>query len=106
MPRWAFRSERASSAIASAPSSPGRASARCKGDFIALPVGVSGTHQLLNESDAPATVLLLARNETFEACYYPDSDKLLVDMAAPLISGRESLLIAASPQLDYFDGEA
>ena len=80
---------------------------RCrKGDFIALPVGVSGTHQLLNESDAPATILLLARNETFEACYYPDSDKLLVDMPAPLVAGRESLLIAASPDLDYFHGEA
>ncbi len=80
---------------------------RCrKGDFIALPVGVSGTHQLLNESEAPATILLLARTEAFDACYYPDSDKLLVDMPAPLIANRESLLIAASPQLDYFDGEA
>lgn len=80
---------------------------RCrKGDFIALPVGVSGTHQLLNESNAPATILLLARTEAFDACYYPDSDKLLVDMPAPLVEGRESLLIAASPQLDYFDGEA
>ncbi|HEX3458033.1 MAG TPA: cupin domain-containing protein [Candidatus Baltobacteraceae bacterium] len=79
---------------------------RCrKGDFIALPVGVSGTHQLLNESDAPATVLLLARTETFDVCYYPDSDKLLVDMPTPLIEGRDSLLIAASPQLDYFHGE-
>jgi uncharacterized cupin superfamily protein len=80
---------------------------RCrKGDFIALPVGVSGTHQLLNESAALATILLLSRNETFEACYYPDSDKLLVDMPAPLIAGRDSLLIAASPELDYFHGEA
>ncbi len=80
---------------------------RCrKGDFIALPVGVSGTHQLLNESNAPATILLLARTEAFDACYYPDSDKLLVDMPAPLVEGRDSLLIAASPQLDYFEGEA
>ena len=80
---------------------------RCrKGDFIALPVGVSGTHQLLNESNAPATILLLARTEAFDACYYPDSDKILVDMPDPLVAGRESLLIAASPQLDYFDGEA
>lgn len=79
---------------------------RCRpGDFVALPVGESGTHQLLNESDAPATVLLLARNEPFEACYYPDSDKLLVDMPTPL-EGRGSILIAAHPQLDYFSGEA
>jgi uncharacterized cupin superfamily protein len=79
---------------------------RCrKGDFIALPVGESGTHQLLNESAAPATVMLLARTEPFEACYYPDSDKLLVDTPASLIPGRDGVLVSASPELDYFDGE-
>ncbi len=79
---------------------------RCrKGDFVALPVGESGTHQLVNESDAPATVLLLARTEEVEACYYPDSDKLLVDTDAPLKNGLRSLMVAASPQLGYFHGE-
>jgi uncharacterized cupin superfamily protein len=79
---------------------------RCrKGDFVALPVGDTGTHQLLNESGAPATVMLLARNEAFEACYYPDSDKLLVDSPAPL-SGHTSIIVAAHPELDYFHGEA
>ncbi|MBV9333173.1 MAG: cupin domain-containing protein [Candidatus Eremiobacteraeota bacterium] len=79
---------------------------RCrKGDFVALPVGESGTHQLLNDSDAPATVLLLARTEEFESCYYPDSDKLLVDLPAPL-DGRSSVLVAAHPQLEYFHGES
>jgi uncharacterized cupin superfamily protein len=79
---------------------------RCrKGDFIAFPVGESGTHQLLNESDASATVLLLGRTEAFEDCYYPDSDKLLVDMETPLTSGRRSVLLRAKPELDYFDGE-
>jgi uncharacterized cupin superfamily protein len=79
---------------------------RCrKGDFIAFPVGESGTHQLLNESDAPATVLLIGRTETFEACYYPDSDKLLVDMGTPLKGDRRSIMLRATPQLDYFDGE-
>jgi uncharacterized cupin superfamily protein len=80
---------------------------RCrKGDFIALPVGVTGTHQLVNESDASATVLLLARNEDVEACYYPDSDKLLVDTPAPLHDEQTSIMVRGSPQLDYFDGEA
>jgi uncharacterized cupin superfamily protein len=79
---------------------------RCrKGDFIALPVGESGTHQLMNDSDAPATVLLLARTEEFESCYYPDSDKLLVDLPDPL-DGRSSIMVAAHPQLEYFHGEA
>jgi uncharacterized cupin superfamily protein len=79
---------------------------RCrKGDFVALPVGESGTHQLINESDAPATVILLARNEDVDACYYPDSDKLLVDTDMPLKDDLRSLMVAASPQLDYFHGE-
>lgn len=79
---------------------------RCrKGDFIALPVGETGTHQLLNESDAPATVLLLARTDMPEICYYPDSDKVLVDTATPFIRGEASLIVRASPDLDYFDGE-
>ncbi len=79
---------------------------RCrKGDFIALPVGHSGTHQLINESDAPATVILLARNEDVEACYYPDSEKLLVDTDVPLKDDLRSLMVAATPQLDYFHGE-
>jgi uncharacterized cupin superfamily protein len=79
---------------------------RCrKGDFIAFPVGESGTHQLLNESDAPATVLLLGRTEAFEACYYPDSDKLLVDMETPLKGDRRSIMLRATPELDYFDDE-
>jgi uncharacterized cupin superfamily protein len=79
---------------------------RCrKGDFIALPVGESGTHQLLNESDAPATVLLLSRTEAAEACYYPDSDKLLVDFETPIIDERDTIIVRASPTLEYFDGE-
>lgn len=79
---------------------------RCrKGDFIALPVGESGIHQLVNDSAAPATVLLLARTEEFESCYYPDSDKLLVDLPAPF-DERSSIMVAGHPQLEYFHGEA
>jgi uncharacterized cupin superfamily protein len=79
---------------------------RCrKGDFVALPVGDSGTHQLLNESDAPATVLLLGRTESTEVCYYPDSDKLLVDTERPIIKERNSIMVRASPDLEYFHGE-
>jgi uncharacterized cupin superfamily protein len=79
---------------------------RCrKGDFVALPVGESGTHQLLNESDAPATILLLGRIEETEACYYPDSDKLLLDTEVPIAAGRPFMMVKGSPDLDYFEGE-
>lgn len=76
-----------------------------KGDFIAFPVGESGTHELFNASDAPATVLLLGRTEEVEACYYPDSDKLLVDTPMPFAGGRHSTMVKASPVLAYFHGE-
>jgi uncharacterized cupin superfamily protein len=80
---------------------------RCrKGDFIAFPVGETGTHQLLNEGSAPATVILLGRTANVEACYYPDSDKLLVDVNAPFANGRASIMVRGSPDLDYFHGEA
>ncbi len=79
---------------------------RCrKGDFVALPVGVSGTHQLLNESEAPATVLLLGLTEETEACYYPDSDKLLVGFETPIVKDRDTIIVRASPEREYFDGE-
>ncbi|MDQ6929968.1 MAG: cupin domain-containing protein [Candidatus Eremiobacteraeota bacterium] len=76
-----------------------------EGDFIAFPVGERGTHQLVNQSQAPAMVLLLARTEAVEANYYPDSDKLLVDTDRPLVRGERSALVRATPFLDYFDGE-
>jgi len=79
---------------------------RCrKGDFIALPVGANGAHQLLNDSSAPATVMLLSRTEEIETCYYPDSDKYLIETEVPLAHGQARRIVRASPALEYFDGE-
>ena len=79
---------------------------RCrKGDFVAFPVGETGTHQVRNDSDAPATFILLARTEFPEICRYPDSRKLLVDLDVPVESGRPFYMIADGPQLDYYHGE-
>ena len=69
------------------------------------PARESGTNKLLNESDAPATILLLGRVEETEACYYPDSDKLLLDTEVPIAAGRLSMIVKGSPDLDYFEGE-
>jgi len=68
-----------------------------RGDVIAFPTGDTGTHQLLNASDAPCTVFLLGNDEDEEVAYYPDSDKVLV-------AGRH-LMVRAAPHLDYYDGE-
>ncbi|MBV8489195.1 MAG: cupin domain-containing protein, partial [Candidatus Eremiobacteraeota bacterium] len=79
-------------------------SIRCRpGDFIAFPTGPHGSHQVLNESDEPALVLLAGMEDEpcgLEACFYPDSDK--VGMWA---NGERLRLLRASPQLDYYDDE-
>lgn len=73
------------------------------GDFIAFPTGEAGAHQLLNESDEAALVLLVGMEDSaagLEACFYPDSDKV------GLWTAERSLgLIRSSPKLDYYDGE-
>jgi uncharacterized cupin superfamily protein len=73
---------------------------RCrKGDFIAFPVGLAHAHQVLNESDEPATLLLLGQNQEEALCYYPESDKLLAATA------EVRWMMRRSPQLDYYEGE-
>jgi uncharacterized cupin superfamily protein len=66
------------------------------GDVMAFPAGDRGTHQLLNESDAPCTVMLLGMNEPDEIAYYPDSQKVLL---------RRRRLLTRVDRLDYYDGE-
>jgi uncharacterized cupin superfamily protein/glyoxylase-like metal-dependent hydrolase (beta-lactamase superfamily II) len=69
------------------------------GDFIAFPSGPDHAHQVLNQSEAEATVLLLGENQAQAICYYPESDKVLI--ADP----RKRWLLRGAPQLDYYDGE-
>ena len=73
------------------------------GDFIAFPTGESGAHQVFNDGDEAALVLLVGMEEEaveLEACFYPDSDKVGMWTTA----GRLRML-RASPDLDYYDGE-
>ncbi len=69
-----------------------------RGDLIAFPTGDAGTHQLVNNSDKPCTVLMLCDYEPNEVCWYPDSKKIMID-------GRDRLIVRSEPALDYFDGE-
>lgn len=73
------------------------------GDFIAFPIGERGAHQLRNDSSEPCLVLLVGMEEEalgLEACFYPDSDKVLLATAAGQLR-----MVRASPDLDYYDGE-
>jgi uncharacterized cupin superfamily protein/glyoxylase-like metal-dependent hydrolase (beta-lactamase superfamily II) len=73
------------------------------GDFIAFPTGEVGSHQLRNDSSEPCLVLLVGIEDSavdFEACFYPDSDKVGMWTAAGQLR-----MVRASPDLDYYDGE-
>ena len=56
-----------------------------------------GAHKLLNETGEPCSVLMLSNADPGDVCFYPDSDKLLVDSTG--------LIVRSSPDLDYFHGE-
>lgn len=66
------------------------------GDFMAFPVGDRGAHQLLNDGDAPCTLMLFGLNDPDEVVYYPDSQK---------VSVRRRDLRMRLDRLDYYDGE-
>jgi len=66
------------------------------GDFIALPTGERGAHQVGNRSDRPARLLLLGMETANEVAYYPDSRKVGI---------HRGLLLRTEPALDYYDGE-
>ncbi len=68
------------------------------GDLIAFPTRPFGAHKLINRSNAPATLILIANTNPHDVCFYPDSKKLLVEAT--------DTLVRTEPILDYYDGEA
>ncbi len=78
-----------------------RGTIQCRpGDFIAFPVGEVGTHQLLNDSAEPCTLVLAGNYEKTEICFYPDSKKVLIDSRKTV-----DLMVRSFPALDYYEGE-
>lgn len=69
-----------------------------RGDFVCLPTRPFGSHRLVNNGPTPATVILIANTNPLDACFYPDSKKVLVEATGTLVRSE--------PILDYFDGEA
>jgi uncharacterized cupin superfamily protein len=66
------------------------------GDMVVFPEGATGAHQLINESTAPARVLMLSTRREPYACAYPDSGKVST------VGGVFRLADA----VDYWDGES
>jgi uncharacterized cupin superfamily protein/glyoxylase-like metal-dependent hydrolase (beta-lactamase superfamily II) len=67
------------------------------GDVIAFPTNPGGAHRIWNDAEEDAVVLMIANTDPADACYYPDSRKVMIGDPGPVVRDN--------PELDYFDGE-
>ncbi len=67
------------------------------GDVVAFGTDARGAHRLWNEAAEDAVVLMVANADPADVCFYPDSEKLMVEATGTIVHDR--------PGLDYFDGE-
>ncbi|MEA2367919.1 MAG: hypothetical protein QOG41_2030 [Thermoleophilaceae bacterium] len=70
-------------------------------DLVFFPTGPPGAHQIRNDSDAPARVLMWSNVVFPTSTVYPDSDKVGVYTR----DGEDDLIVPRSARVDYFDGE-
>jgi len=79
------------------------------GDYVALPVGPGGAHQVLNTSRRPLRYLCFSTLRAPEICVYLDSGKLGLFDGLAQHRGRGNLrrfrFVRPGPDLDYWDGE-
>jgi uncharacterized cupin superfamily protein len=79
---------------------PGGSFALRRGDAVAFPVGPLGAHRLHNDGSETCVVLMFSNTGGgSEACFYPDSRKVLVEC------GDEGTIVRSEPELAYYDGE-
>ena len=70
-------------------------------DVVFFPMGPAGAHQIRNDSDAPARVLMWSTVVTPTATAYPDSDKVGIWTGTK----SENVMVRRSSGVDYYDGE-
>jgi uncharacterized cupin superfamily protein len=76
-------------------------------DIAVCPRGPEGAHELRNDGDAVARVLLLSSVSDPEICVYPDSGKVGASGGWSRSDGvRVGLRNRPEANLDYYDGEA
>jgi uncharacterized cupin superfamily protein len=82
--------------------------AATRGDALSFPRGPDGAHQVINNSDEVARILMLSTMVEPDIAEYPDSGKFgLFSGSAPGGSGERSLqtFIDRGAVVDYFEGE-
>jgi uncharacterized cupin superfamily protein len=70
-------------------------------DMVFFPTGPDGAHQVLNESDEPARVLMWSTVVLPTATVYPDSDKIGVWTGNP----DDNVMVRRSSAVEYYQGE-
>jgi len=71
-------------------------------DLVFFPTGPEGAHQIRNDSDAPARVVMWGQVVLPGATVYPDSDKIGIWTG----NKADDVLVRRTSGLDYFDGES
>jgi uncharacterized cupin superfamily protein len=72
------------------------------GDLVFFGVGPEGAHEVRNETDEPARVLMWSEVRYPSATVYPDSDKIGIWTGG---TREDDLVVERSSGVDYFHGE-
>lgn len=81
---------------------PAGAAAARAGDVVCFAAGPDGAHQVWNDSDAPARVVMFSSAAVPSVCVYPDSGKVGVWTS----DERDNWMFrGADAHLQYYDGE-
>jgi len=70
-------------------------------DMVFFPMGPDGAHQIRNDTDATARVLMWSTVVHPTATAYPDSDKIAIWTG----DKAEDVMVERSSNVDYFHGE-
>ena len=70
-------------------------------DLVVFPTGPEGAHQIRNDSEANARVLMYSTVMHPAATVYPDSDKIAVWTG----NKADDLIVRRSSGVEYYDGE-
>jgi uncharacterized cupin superfamily protein len=72
------------------------------GDLVCFPEGPDGAHRFLNDTDAPARVVIFSTKNYPAIAVYPDSGKV----GAITGAGAKWIFREADGSVPYYDGES
>lgn len=75
------------------------------GDLVECPAGPDGAHQLINNGDEAARVLVMSSKPEVDVVEYPDSGKISAGVGQWGSPTFKRWLLDASATREYFDGE-